>query len=239
MIDKHLMKLRARDEIDAQEEAAIRAGVRETIRFPAGATVVREREVLDYSTILLSGLAARQQDMRDGARQILELHVPGDFTDLHSFTLKYLDHDIVAISPCTFAVIPHTHLREITERFPHLARVYWFATNLDASINREWEVSLGSRDASARMAHLFCELYVRFDLIGMVRGNSYDLPVTQQQIAEMLGITAVHANRTLQQLRRDGLVEFGRGIVTIGDLDRLMRVGDFDTGYLYLDRRRR
>ena len=239
MIDKHLMKLRARDDIDPREEAVIRDSVKGIIKARAREVVVHEKKPIDFSTILLSGIAARQQDMRDGTRQILELHVPGDFTDLHSFTLKYLDHDIVAISDCSFAVIPHARLREITKNYPQLTRVYWFATNLDASINREWEVSLGSRTAVARMAHVFCELHVRLEIVGLVRHGSYDFPVTQQQLAEMLGITAVHANRTLQQLRKDGVVEFARGVVSIRDLDRLKAAAEFDPDYLYLDRRRR
>src|SRR3954452_21698852 len=133
MIEKHLMKLRARDDVGPDEEAAIRGAVKEVIKVRADRVAVREGQPITYSTILLSGIAARRKDMPDGRRQYTELHVAGDFTDLHSFTLKRLDHDIVALSECRFAVIPHKHLQEITERFPHLTRVYWFATNLDAA----------------------------------------------------------------------------------------------------------
>src|SRR3954453_18801809 len=182
MIEKHLMKLRARDEISAEEEAAIRASVKDVISVAADRVAVREGDPMSFSTILLTGIAARRKDLPDGRRQYTELHVPGDFTDLHSFTLKHLDHDIVALSECRFAVIPHKHLQEITERFPHLTRVYWFATNLDAAIHREWELSLGSRTAIARMAHLFCEMYIRLDIVGLTRGASYDLPLSQQEL---------------------------------------------------------
>lgn len=239
MIDKHLMKLRARDDISAEEEAAIRAGVREVITVPADRVVVQARQPVDICTILLSGIAARQKDMRGGKRQITELHVAGDYTDLHSFTLKYLEHDIVALTKCSFAVIPHAHMKHITENFPHLTRVYWFATNLDAAVHREWELSLGSRSALAHMAHLFCEMYVRLDLVGLVRDGSYDLPITQQELAETLGITAVHANRSLQELRSQGHVEFTGGVVSIKDFDALKHTAEFDPTYLYLDRRRR
>jgi CRP-like cAMP-binding protein len=177
--------------------------------------------------------------MADGRRQFTALHVPGDFTDLHSFTLKYLDYDVVALTNCTFAIVPHAHLKMMTERYHHLTRVYWFGTNLDAAINREWVFSLGSRDAIARMAHLFCELQVRMALVGLDRNGSYDLPITQQELGEILGITPVHVNRTLQQLRSDGLLEFARGMVTINDLNALRRIGEFDPTYLYLDRRPR
>ena len=193
---------------------------------------------MNHSMILLSGIAARRKDMRDGRRQYTELHVPGDFTDLHSFTLKYLDHDIVALSDCVFAIIRHEDLAKMLARHPHLTRVYWFGTNLDAAIHREWELSLGSRTAMARMAHLFCEMYVRLDLVGLVRAGSYDLPITQEELAEMAGITPVHANRTLQQWRKTGLVEFAGGMVTIPDFKALEGTAEFDPSYLYLERQR-
>lgn len=239
MIDKHLLKLRARDDISAEEEAAMRAAVSHSIDVRADRLAVREGEIMEHSMILLSGIAARRKDMRDGRRQYTELHVPGDFTDLHSFTLKYLEHDIVALSDCSFALVPHERLKEITERHPHLTRALWFSTNLDAAIHREWIVSLGSRSALARMAHLFCEMFIRLEVVGLTRGLSYDLPISQQELAEMLGITSVHANRTLQQLRKRGLIEFAGGLVTIRDVAALKQVAEFDASYLYLDRQNR
>ena len=236
MIDKHLMKLRARDEISPEEEEFIRSGVKEVIRVPADRVVVSERREMDFSTILLSGIAARRKDLPDGRRQYTELHVAGDFTDLHSFTLKYLDHDVVALSNCSLAVVPHSHLRLMTERYPHLTRVYWFGTNLDASIHREWELSLGRRSAIERLAHLFCEMYVRLGIVGLVRDRSYDFPISQVELAEMTGITSVHANRTLQQMRKRELLEFAGGVVTIRDLEGLKRTADFNDDYLYLQR---
>jgi CRP-like cAMP-binding protein len=237
MIEKHLMKLRARDPISPEEEAVIRASVKNVLNVPADRVAVREGQEIDFSMILLSGIAARRKDMRDGRRQYTELHVAGDFTDLHSFTLKYLDHDIVALSNCTFATVPHSNLQKITEEYPHLTRVYWFGTNLDACIHREWELSLGSRSAMERMAHLFCEMYVRLGVVGLVNGGTYDLPISQVELADMLGITPVHANRTLQQMRKQGIVEFVGGVVTIKDLEALKQTGEFDPSYLYLEGR--
>lgn len=236
MIDKHLMKLRARDDISAEEEAAIRGAVSEVINVRADRLAVRQGEVVGHSMILLEGIAARRKDMRDGRRQYTELHVPGDFTDLHSFTLKYLEHDIVALSDCSFAIVPHERLKAITEHQPHLTRVLWFSTSVDAAIHREWIVSLGSLSSLARMAHLFCEMFVRLEVVGLTRGDSYDLPISQQELGEMLGMTSVHANRTLQQLRKQGLVEFAGGLVTIPDIGALKQVAEFDPSYLYLDR---
>ena len=236
VIEKHLMKLRARDEISAEEEAAIRDSIREVITVRARATAIRAHQRMDYSTILMSGIACRRKDLEDGRSQITELQVPGDFTDLHSFSLKYLDHDVVALTQCKFAVIPHERLKWITEHLPHLTRVYWFATNLDAAIHREWELSLGRRPAPSRMANLFCEMYVRLNMVGLTNGFSYELPLTQETLAETLGLTAVHVNRTLQQLRGEGHLKFDKGRVTITDWEALKATAEFDPAYLYLER---
>ena len=239
MIEKHLMKLRARDEISAEEEAAIRQSVSEVITGRPQETVVRAHQRIGFSTILLSGIACRRKDMEDGRSQITELQVPGDFTDLHSFSLKYLDHDVVSLSHCKFAVIPHERIKWMTEHLPHLTRVYWFSTNLDAAIHREWELSLGRRAAPARMANLFCELYIRLNIVGLTTGYSYDLPLTQETLAETLGLTSVHVNRTLQLLRSEGNVQFDKGRVTISDWEGLTATAEFDPGYLYLERETR
>lgn len=239
MIDLHLMKLRRRDDISPEEEEAIRGAISEVREIRADAVAIRQGETLNESTLLISGWMARAKDMEDGQRQISEVHVAGDFTDLHGFLLKRLDHNIVTLTPCQYAVVPHDNLREITERFPHLTRVYWFATNLDASIYREWTVSLGRRSALQRMAHLFCELRVRLEIIGMANGNGFEFPLTQNELSECLGLTAVHVNRTLQELRRRELIEVEGRRATILDLPELQRLAEFDPAYLYLEKRPR
>ena len=236
MIDFHLMKLRARSDISAEEEAAIRDMVTDVVEIRADRRLVTAYEPLNTSSILLSGIACRYKDLRNGSRQITELHVAGDFADLHAFTLKHLDHDVLALTDCRFAVVPHERLRVLTEHFPHLTRVYWFATNLDAAIHREWELSLGRRSAQAALAHLFCEMEVRLGIVGLAQNGEYQLPITQNDLAECLGLTSVHANRTLQELRATGLLEFRAGEVKIFDQARLRAVAEFNPGYLYLDR---
>jgi CRP-like cAMP-binding protein len=181
----------------------------------------------------------RYKDLRNGERQVTELHVPGDFVDLHSFTLKRLDHNIMALTPSRVAVVPHDALAEIGSRHPHLTRLLWFSTNLDASIHREWELSLGRRTALAKMAHLFCELYVRLDVVGLVDGFNYELPLTQTDLAECLGLTSVHINRTLKELREQNVVTFRDRVVEIHDWPGLQAVAEFNPSYLYLERRPR
>jgi CRP-like cAMP-binding protein len=238
-LETHLLKLRKRDEINAEEEAAIRNSISEVRSLPADVVAIREGQELSVSTLLLDGWMGRTKMLATGERQIAELHVAGDFADLHSFTLKRLDHDVVTLSECTIGVVPHHKLHEISERLPHLMRVYWFMTNLDASITREWTLSLGKRQAIARMANLFCELFVRLDIVGLTDGLSYEFPLTQVEMSECLGLTGVHVNRTLQELRRMGLIEVGSKRVTIRDWPGLQAVAEFDPSYLYLEWRHR
>lgn len=231
------MRLRARDDVSPAEEAAIRSAVSGTRDYAADQTVIRRGEELRQSTLLLEGIMCRYKDLGDGQRQITELHVAGDFADLHSFTLKYLDHNVMTLTSCRVAFFPHEQLEGITREHPHLTRLYWFSTNLDAAIHREWEVSLGRRSALSRLANLFCEMHVRLGLVGLAEETGYALPLTQEDLAECLGLTGVHTNRTLKELRERGLVEFRSGRVQLHDLPGLKRVAEFDPAYLYLDRR--
>ncbi|MBX3565089.1 MAG: Crp/Fnr family transcriptional regulator [Sphingomonas sp.] len=235
MIDVYLRKLRARHRISALEEAAIVDSVSEITQYPADRVLIRAGQMLTCSTLLTDGLMCRYKDLSDGQRQITALHVPGDFADLHSFTLKYLDHNVMTLTPCTIAISPHERIQQVCEQFPRLARIFWFSTNLDACIHREWEVSLGRRNALERTAHLLCELYVRLGLVGRAGPFDYALPITQTELAECLGLTSVHVNRVLRDLREAGLVEFRSGRVTINNFDDLKRAAEFDSDYLYLN----
>jgi CRP-like cAMP-binding protein len=237
--EPHFLNLRYRDLISGEEEAAIRGALSEPRDIQADRTIIRAEEELSASTLLLEGVMCRYKDMKDGQRQISALHVPGDFVDLHSFTLKRLDHHVMALTPCRIATMPHTRLTGMTEQFPHLTRVYWFLTTLDASIHREWTLSLGRRTALQRLAALFCELFVRFSIVGLTDGNSYPLQLTQTDLAECTGLTSVHVNRTLRELRERGLIDIAGRRVTILDMRALENVGEFSPSYLYLEKRNR
>ena len=239
MIELHLRKLRQRDDINPEEEKAIRDMVSEVRTCAPDELVVRAGDHLSESILLLDGWMARGKDLPNGQRHFCELHIPGDFVDLHGFTLKRLDHDIIGLTHCRFAIIPHAKLAEVTARMPHLARVYWFSTNIDAAIHREAAVSLGRRPAAARLAHLLCELHARLEIVGLADGKGYDFPLTQEELSDCLGMTAVHLNRSLQELRRLRLVDYGSRRVTILDEPRLHKLAEFDPAYLFLEKRAR
>lgn len=236
MIESLLLKLRKRDEVSADEEQALREVITGVETIPAKTTLIRRGEPLNRSVLLLEGLMCRQKDLRDGQRQITALHVPGDFLDLHGFTLKQLDHEVMALAPSRVAYAAHDRLTRLTEEFPHLTRLLWFSTNLDAAIHREWELSLGRRTGAARAAQLFCEVHTRLEIVGLLsRDDAFNLPINQTELGECLGLTVVHTNRVLRDLREKGLVDFARGQVVVRDLEGLKAFAEFDPTYLYLD----
>jgi CRP-like cAMP-binding protein len=235
MITRLFLQTHRKPALTESEHTALEAAASGTISYAAKRIIVRERAPLNHCTLLLSGFVERFKDTSEGRRQILALHVPGDFVDLHSYPLKYLEHSVAALTPVTVATFPHESIRALTARSATLTELLWRSTLIDAATNRQWIVSIGSRGAAARLAHLFCEMFLRMERIGMTQGHDYDLPVTQIDLADACGLTAVHANRMLRHLRERGLVEFRQGVVRILNWDRLRDYAEFDPGYLFLD----
>ncbi|EZP73396.1 putative transcriptional regulator, Crp/Fnr family [Sphingomonas paucimobilis] len=234
MIERHLARIKARHSLSKEEEQAILALIPPARPVSRNSVIVREGELLEASTLLLDGLLCRYKDLPDGKRQITQLHVAGDFADLHGFTLKRLEHNIMALTDCMLSRVPHESIRELIEAHPRLGRIYWFSTNLDACMNREWELSLGQRSAAGRLAALFCELHERLAIVGL-NGERFTLGMNQSQLADALGMTSVHVNRTLRLLRDQRLLDYNRGEARILDLDGLKLMAEFDPSYLYLD----
>jgi CRP-like cAMP-binding protein len=239
MIEKALLKLRARDTLSVEEEQVLRDSFARSEEVVSDRIVVRTGEELNFSVLLLDGLMARYKDLRSGERQIMELHVPGDFLDLHSFLLKRLDHSVMALVPSRIAIVPHARLTWITEQHPHLTRLLWHSTLIDAAIHREWLLSLGRRSAIARIAHFFCEMQARLGVVELADAGGFPLKITQTDLAECLGLTSVHVNRVLRKVREAGLAVFRDGRVEILDPAGLKRVAEFDPEYLQIDKRPR
>lgn len=237
MITAHFRKLRLRTAISAEDERIIRGLVAEHRQVAPDEMLVAAGEYLNHSMLLLDGWLVRSKDLPSGERQILEIHLPGDFADLHGFTLKRLDHDIFSVTECIVGLVPHERLMQLTEDHPHLTRVYWLSTNIDAAIAREMALSLGQRSAISRMAHLFCELHVRLSSVGKTDDDSFEFPLTQRELSECLGLTVVHVNRTLQELRRRRMVAAENRHIRMLDKAGLEAIADFDPRYLQLEKR--
>lgn len=229
-----ILNMARRDTLSESEREAL-AGARGEIRaHPRGTTLSRAHVPLEASTLLLDGLLGRVFHMPDGTRQIVALHVAGDFVDLHSLLLKTLDHDIVALSDVKVALFPHPGLRELSEREPHLTRMLWLLTVIDAATHRAWTRRL-SAPAAVGLAHLLCEMQCRLAIVGRASADSFMLDLTQTDLGDMTGLTAVHVNRMLRQMREQGLATLRGGKVSIPDLARLRAFADFDPTYLYLE----
>lgn len=205
--------------------------------FAAGQTFIKQFSMPVESTLLLTGMVGRVVSLQSGAQQITALQAPGDFVDLHAFLLARMDHGVVALTDCLVTTAPHDALREVTDRYPRLARALWYLTLVDASIHRHWLTVLGRRDALARMAHLFCELYVRLQDVDLAVDQSFALPLTQADLGDVLSLSTVHINRVAQDLRGRGLIVWERKTVTITGWDELCRVAEFDPTYLQLEDR--
>lgn len=220
--------------VSEAERAELGRSVTQVTEFEPGQDIVREHEFKAQANVLLTGWSSRYIDLTDGRRQILALHIPGDFIDLHSYQLEQMDHSVRALTACQVAVIPHERLDRITEQFAHLTRQLWLHTLVDAAIMRQWMLGLGRRTALENAAHLFCELFRRLRAVGLAEGESFPLPVNQIELSEALGISPVHANRTLQELRAQGLVTLRAQRAEILDLARLEALAGFAPDYLHL-----
>ncbi len=228
-----------RDKIGAsltsQERARLERSITEVRTLEPRSTFVRSGEPLSQSALLIEGMMSRYIDDRRGLRQLVAVHVPGDFVDLHAYPLKFLDHDVATMTSATIALIPHHELDLINDEMPRLTRKLWFSTLLDAAIHRAWLFRLGRLDAMGRVAHFICEINERLASAGLSDGRRFALGLIQSDLAEICGLTNVHVNRVMRSLREERLCTFRSSLVEITDPERLAARGEFDPAYLYID----
>ncbi|AWN36349.1 Crp/Fnr family transcriptional regulator [Methylobacterium radiodurans] len=201
----------------------------------AGTDIIREGDTPENVNLFLDGWAYRYKQLEDGRRQIVAFFVPGDLCDLHVFVFREMDHAIAAITPVRLAVIPREHLLNLMDRHPRVTRALWWETLVNAAIQREWTFNLGRRTALERLAHLFCEVFLRLRAVGLTEGNTCPFPVTQVELADATGLTSVHVNRTLREMRASGLIVFKGRQFTVPDFLALRKVALFNPNYLHLD----
>ena len=238
-MEKLLTRLRRYDHVSAEEEQALRDAAGDVIDVRRGRVIIRAKMEQTCSSLLVSGFVHRFTDLKDGRRQSVQLSVPGDFIDLHSLLMKELDHEIGALSDCRLLRFPHERLLEVLKHHPHLGRLLWLSTLIDAAIHRQWIVSMGVRSAASRLAHLFCEIQVRLDGVGIGNPWGFDLPLTQVELAELLGMTPIHMNRMIRELRDDKILTFKGKVVRIHNWENLIKLAEFDPFYLGFQYRRR
>lgn len=223
---------RLRQAMTAQERRALEQAVSHTEWLDQPSRVIARGDYSDQSTMLIEGFMIRTVE-QDGRRHAVSFHVPGDFVDLHCFALKRLDHNIDTVGRVKVGYVPHTALDAIMRANPHLARILWFSTLLDAAMHREWIVALEQLTTPRRIAHIFAEIWCRLDMVGLAEPNGFWTPLTQNELSQLCGATPIHTNRALQQLRRTGVAAFDRGRVSFASLERLQSYAGFSPDYLY------
>lgn len=196
--------------------------------------LIREGDRPENVLLVLEGFACRYKLMPGGRRHIMALLVPGDFCDLHVAILKQMDHGISTLSACTIAEIPRATVEELTDNHRRITRALWWATLADEATLREWLANMGQRDANRQMAHLFCELLLRLQVVSLATEDAFDFPMTQTDLGDVLGISGVHVNRILQELRGEGLLTLRRRRLEISDVARLKAYCGFNANYLHM-----
>ena len=220
----------SRDERAALENLPMRV---EAIR--ADQDIVREGDRPSRCFVLLEGLAIASKRSGAGKRQIMTFHIAGDIPDVQSLHMKRLDNSISTITPCTVGFIEHEALADLCARFPRITAALWRETLRDAAIFKEWVLNVGQRDARTGVAHLICEIVTRMRAAGLVEEERCSFPITQNELADAVGVTSVHINRNLQELRAAGLITLARGKLHIHDWPGLKAAGDFEPDYLSLE----
>ena len=217
-------KLGAATKLLEEDRQALRELCSTVRKVAAKQDIISEGDKPEHVHAILEGWAARYKVLPDGSRQIVAFLIPGDFCDLHVTILREMDHGIVALTPARVAYVPQVLMDDLTRDRVEVGRALWRATLIDESVLRAWIVNIGGRDARERIAHLFCELHARMSLVGLTRDGHFDLPWTQEVIAEAMGLTPVHVNRTLQELRAENLIVLRSGMMTIPESNVFSRL---------------
>ena len=229
-----ITKLESVARLTRKDCAAIAALPLRTRSVDAGADIIAEGDQPRECCLVIDGLLCRYSITGAGDRQIVSFHIAGDLPDRDSLHLAAMDHGVCSVSPARVAFIPQPALLQLIETHPNVALALWRDTVTDGAIYRQWLTSVGRRTARQRLAHLVCEIYMRMAAVGLADGDHFSFPVTQTQLGYALGLSAVHVNRTLQELRHEGLLTWKGPVVMLLDHAALREVGDFDPGYLQL-----
>lgn len=228
-------KLEAFTKFSVDDRAALADASRNVRIVDPRRDLISEGERPRHVHLMLDGWACRYKTLPDGKRQIVSLLVPGDLCDLNVYILGYMDHSIGAITRLKIAMIGPEEMSALTRDRPRIVQALWWHELVTAAVQREWTLNVGQRTAYERIGHLLVELYLRLEVVGRATGGWCDFPLTQNDLADATGLTAVHVNRTLQQLRGNELIELDRRRLHILDLRRLIDEVMFNKNYLHLD----
>jgi CRP-like cAMP-binding protein len=225
-------KLDAHVTLSGKDREAVLSLPHRVVRTDAGRYMFREGDRATSCSVILSGFACRHKVLPDGSRQILAFHMRGDGVDIQNALMVLMEHNVQTLTAVEAAVIPAQAISELVSTRPALARALWIETLVEASIQREWTLNVGRRDARARLAHLLCEIGMKLEAAGLATRDRYTLPMTQEQLADAIGLTSVHVNRVLQSLASDGVISRDKRSLKMNDWDAVADVGQFTPEYL-------
>jgi CRP-like cAMP-binding protein len=228
-------KLERRARLGEDDREALVALPHQIRHVAAAAHLIRDGDKTEHCCLLLSGFAYRHKITGEGGRQVLSLHLAGDFVDLQNGLLEVADHNVQMLTDGDVAFIPREAIKALALARPAVGVAMWVDTLVDSAIFREWVVNVGRRDARTRIAHILCEFSLRLEEAGLAENHRYELPMTQEQLADAVGLTSVHVNRVLRQLGEEGLISRNKRAITIEDWGRMRDAGDFNERYLHYD----
>lgn len=234
-LEKFVARLLRRSPLTCEEQQALLQLPFRASHISARTDIVSPGERTTHACLVAKGMVARFDQMRDGKRQITAFHIPGDMCDLHSTVAPIAAWGMTALPATTVLFVPHADLGALAVSYPQIGIAFWRDGIADSTLLAKWLVNLGRQDARARLAHFFCEMGVRIEAAGLGSRVAFTLEVTQEQLADALGLTAVHVNRTMQSLRREGLIATRSHVIEVLDWAGLAAAGDFDRAYLLLD----
>ena len=235
-LEPMLRKLQYWTKFSADDRAALLALPHTVKRLEQHHYIVREYDRTEHSCVLLSGFAMRHKTVTGGNRQVLAIHMKGEMVDLQNSMLGTADHSVQMLTRGEVAIMARADIDRIAFERPRIGRAMWIDTLVDGSIFREWIANVGRRDSRTRVAHILCEFALRLKVAGLGEQTDYELPMTQEQLADATGMTAVHVNRTLKGLEADRLIErTSPRVIVIGDWKKLAATGDFNSAYLHLN----
>ena len=204
-------------------------------QFPADADIIDEGMQPRSVFLLQEGMAIRYRNLADGRRQIMTFLLPGDLCNPHMFLLSAMDHSIGTLTPVRIAALSREKLMGVFATHPRVSAALWWNSLQEEAMLHERIVSLGRRDARERIAFLLCELLWRYDAMGLAEGGVYSLPLTQTELGDAIGLTAVHVNRVLREFRMEGLISIERRMLKVLDVEELQKVAGFNKAYLHFD----
>ena len=229
-----LRRLDAHGTFAPRDRDALLAAVANTRVVPAQTDLIREGDTPTHMHVMIEGFACRYKIVEGGRRQIVAFLVPGDFCDAHLFMLDVMDHSILTLSEARIAMIPRDAIRGILENHPAITQALLWSALINDSISREWLANMGRRSPDRRIGHLLCEMLVRLQIVGLADDDRFALPITQADLGDTMGLSTVHVNRTLQELKEKKLIQSKRGMFEVLDVARLRQYSDFDSAYLHL-----